>query len=111
MQYGINALIIVNGKDKTDSIISCNFRGGKCDVVYNNSAHVYSYNSTNVRILKLIQEIDPQSVIFKAKGRTYTEIDRILYFLILASGAAEQLPAHLPDTRQLSPATPACSSS
>ena len=80
MRYGIDALIIINGKDKTDSVVSCNFRGGKCDVVYNNSAHVYSYNSTKVRILKLIQEIDPKSVIFKAKGRTYTEIDQILYF-------------------------------
>ena len=30
--------------------------------------------------------------------------------LILASGAARHLPAHLPDTRQRSRATPACSS-
>lgn len=80
MRYGIDALIIINGKDKTDSIVSCHFRGGKCDIVYNSGPRVYSYNSTNVRILKLIQEIDPKSVIFKAKGRTYTEIDRILYF-------------------------------
>lgn len=80
MRYGIDALIIINGKDKTDSIVSCNFRGGKCDIVYNSGPRVYSYNSTNVRILKLIQEIDPKSVIFKAKRRTYTEIDRILYF-------------------------------
>ena len=80
MRYGIDALIIINGKDKTDSIVSCHFRGGKCDIVYNSGPRVYSYNSTNVRILKLIQEIDPKSVIFKAKRRTYTEIDRILYF-------------------------------
>ena len=31
-------------------------------------------------MLKLIQQIDPQSVIFKAKGRIITEIDQILYF-------------------------------
>ena len=80
MQYGIDALIIVNGKDRTDSIVSCNFRGGKCEIVYNNSPRAYPYNSTNVRILKLVQEIDPKSVIFKSKGRTYTEIDRILFF-------------------------------
>lgn len=80
MRYGIDALIIVNGKDKTDSIVSCNFRGRKCDIIYNSGPRVYSYNSNNVRILKLIQEIDPKSVIFKAKGRTYTEIDQILYF-------------------------------
>ena len=80
MQWGIDAIVIVNGKDKTDSVVSCNFHGGKCDIVYNNSARVYSYNSINVRVLKLIQEIDPKAVIFKAKGHTYTEIDRILYF-------------------------------
>ena len=80
MQYGIDALIIVNGKDKTDSIVSCKFRGEKCDIVYHSGSRVYSYNSANVRILKLVQEIEPKSVIFKAKGRTYTEIDRILYF-------------------------------
>ena len=80
MQYGIDSLIIVNGKEKTDSIVSCNFRGGKCDIVYNGSSRVYSYNSTNVRILKLVKEIDPKSVIFKAKGYTYAEIDQILYF-------------------------------
>src|SRR5574341_2274083 len=33
-----------------------------------------------------------------------------LICLILASGAARHLPAHLPDTRQRSRATPACSS-
>ena len=34
----------------------------------------------------------------------------LLICLILASGATGQLPAHVPDTRQLSPATPARSS-
>lgn len=80
MQSIRDTLIIVNGKDKTDSIVSCNYRGGKCDIVYNNSPRTYSYNSVNVRILKLIQNIDPKSVIFKAKGRTITDIDQILYF-------------------------------
>lgn len=30
-------LIIVNGKDKTESIVSTQFRGRKCDVTYYNS--------------------------------------------------------------------------
>ena len=34
----------------------------------------------------------------------------LLICLILASGAARHLPAHLPDTRQLSRVPPACSS-
>ena len=93
MRWGIDALIIINGKDRTDSIASIHFHAGKCDIVFNNSTRVYSYNSTNVRILKLIGEIDPKSVIFKANGRTITEIDQILYFgeyyrIIRANGIA-----------------------
>ena len=48
MRWGIDAIVIINGKDKTDSIVSCNFHGGKCDIVYNSGPRVYSYNSTNV---------------------------------------------------------------
>ena len=93
MRWGIDALIIINGKERTDSIASIHFRAGKCDVVFNNSTRVYSYNSTNLRILKLIREINPKSVIFKANGCTITEIDRILYFgeyfrIIRANGTA-----------------------
>ena len=80
MRWGIDALIIINGKERTDSIASIHFRTGKCDVVFNNSTRVYSYNSDNVRILKLIREIDPKSVVLKAEGHTITEIDQILYF-------------------------------
>ena len=75
-----NTIIIVNGKDKTDAIVSCKFIGSKCNIVYDNSDKVYSYHAANVRQLKLIQIIDPKSVIFKAKGRTITDIDQILYF-------------------------------
>lgn len=61
-------LIIVNGKDKTESIVSLQYRGNKCDVVFDNSSRVYSYNSSNVRIIKLKQTIDPNAIIFKHKG-------------------------------------------
>ena len=37
-------LILINGEDKTDSIVSCQPHGNKCDVVYNNSTRTYSYN-------------------------------------------------------------------
>ena len=76
----VKPLIIVNGKDRTDSIVSCQYVGSKCNIVYDNSTKVYSYNATNVKQLKLIQVIDPKSVIFKAKGRVITDIDQILYF-------------------------------
>ena len=80
MAREVKPLIIVNGKDRTDSIVSCQYVGSKCNIVYDNSPKVYSYNATNVKQLKLVQIIDPQSVIFKAKGRTVTDIDQILYF-------------------------------
>lgn len=73
-------LIVVNGKDKTESIASVQFRGSKCDVVYNSSSRVYSYNSSNVRIIKLKQTIDPNTIIFKYKGTTIAGIDQILDF-------------------------------
>lgn len=80
MAREVKPLIIVNGKDRTDSIVSCQYVGSKCNIVYDNSPKVYSYNATNVKQLKLVQIIDPQSVIFKAKGRTIADIDQILYF-------------------------------
>ena len=73
-------LIIVNGKDKTESIVSFRFRGSKCDVVFDNSSQVYSYNSSNVRIIKLKQVIDPDTIIFKYKGGIITSIDQIRDF-------------------------------
>ena len=73
-------LIIVNGKDKTDSVVSCQYRGRKCDIVYDNSPRVYSYNSGNVRIIKLKQIIDPKTVIFKYKGATVSNADQIRDF-------------------------------
>ncbi len=73
-------LIIVNGKDKTDSIVSCKQHGSKCDIVYQSGPRVYSYNSSNVHVLKLQKTIDPKTVIFKVKGYVITDIDQILDF-------------------------------
>ena len=58
-------LIIVNGKDKTDSIVSCQMVGSKVNIVFSNTPRVYSYNSSNVRFLSLRQKIEPNTVIFK----------------------------------------------
>lgn len=73
-------LIIVNGEDKTDSIVSYLHHGNKCDVVYNNSSRIYPYNSSNVRTIKLKQIINPKTVIFKYKGTTIANIDQIRDF-------------------------------
>ena len=70
-------LIIVKGKDKTDSIVSFQPRGSNFDVVYDNAPRVYSYNAGHIRVLKLKQLIDPKVVIFKHKGVTIANIDEI----------------------------------
>ena len=73
-------LIIVNGKDKTESIVSLQYHGSKCDVVFDNSSRVYSYNSSNVRIIKLKQTIDPNAIIFKYKGSIISDIEQVRDF-------------------------------
>lgn len=73
-------LLIANGEDKTDSVISFQFEGGKCHVQYSNAAKVYSYNASNVQILKLQRKIDPQSVIVIVKDRQVIGIEEILDF-------------------------------
>ena len=73
-------LIVINGKDKTEAVVSLQFSGGKCNVTFNNSSRVYSYNSGNVRIIKLKQKIDPNSIIFKYKGSIITNIEQVRDF-------------------------------
>ena len=86
-------IIVVNGKDRTDSIESYQFTGGKCNVVYSNSPRVYSYIRDNVRILKLVRTIDPKPVVFKAKGITISSIDEILdygeFYRVVRTGRKE----------------------
>ena len=75
-----NRLIIVKGKDKTDSIASFRMRGNKCEIIYDNSSQVFSYNKCNVRIISLKRIIDPQTVIFKYNGKIITDISSIRDF-------------------------------
>ena len=57
-------LIIIKGKDKTDSVASFRFHDGKCDVVYTSSpGRIYSFQNRNVEILPLKKQIDPAQVI------------------------------------------------
>ena len=84
-------LIIIKGKDKTDSVASFRFRNGKCEVVYTSSpGRTYSFQSGNVEILSLQKQIDPAQVIVTAKGQTIGEINEILdfgaYYRIIRKG-------------------------
>ena len=71
---------IVNGKDKTESIVSFRNRGNKCDVVFDNSSRIYSYSSRNIRIIELKQTIDPNAIIVKYKGSIIADIEQVRDF-------------------------------
>ena len=56
-------LIIIKGKDQTDSVASFQFHDGKCEVVYISAPNkTYSFQNSNVEILHLKKKIDPAQV-------------------------------------------------
>ena len=84
-------LIIIKGKDQTDSVASFQFHDGKCEVVYTSAPNkTYSFQSSNVEILPLQKKIDPAQVIVTANGQTISEIDELLdfggYYRIVRNG-------------------------
>ena len=84
-------LIIIKGKDQTDSVASFQFHDGKCEVAYTSAPNkTYSFQSNNVEILPLKKKIDPAQVIVTANGQTISEIDELLdfggYYRIIRSG-------------------------
>ena len=51
-------LIIIKGKDQTDSVAGFQFHDGKCEVVYTSAPNkTYSFQSSNVEILPLQKKI------------------------------------------------------
>ena len=84
-------LIVIKGKDRTDSVADFRLAGGKCEIVYSSAPEkTYSYCSNNVEILPLKNQIDPAQVIVRANGRLISEIDKILdygaFYRIVRSG-------------------------
>ena len=74
-------LIIIKGKDQTDSVASFQFHDGKCEVVYTSAPNKsYSFQRSNVAILPLKKKIDPAQVIVTANRQTISGIDEILDF-------------------------------
>ena len=74
-------LIIIKGKDQTDSVASFQFHDGKCEVVYTSAPNkTYGFQSSNVEILPLQKKIDPAQVIVIANGQAISGIDEILDF-------------------------------
>ena len=84
-------LIIIKGKDQTDSVSSFQFHDGKCEVVYTNAPNkIYSFQSSNVEILTLQKKINPAQVIVTANGQTISGNDELLdfggYYRIIRNG-------------------------
>ena len=84
-------LIIIKGKDQTDSVSSFQFHDGKCEVVYTSAPNkTYSFQSSNVEIVSLQKEINPAQVIVTANGQTISGIDELLdfggYYRIVRNG-------------------------
>lgn len=89
-------LIIIKGKDQTDSVASFRFHDGKCEVVYTSAPNkAYDFQSGNVEILPLQKKIDPAQVIVTADGQTISGIDELLdfgaYYRIIRSGKKDLL--------------------
>lgn len=54
-------LIIINGKNRTDTIAEYSFDESKCNVRFTNGPKIYSYNKANVKILPYKGSIDFKS--------------------------------------------------
>ena len=68
-------LIIIKGKDQTDSVASFQFLGDKCEIAYTSAPNKsYSFQSSNVKILPLKKKIDPTQVIVTANAVSYTHL-------------------------------------
>ena len=84
-------LIIIKGKDQTESVASFQFHDGKCEVVYTSAPNkTYSFQISNVEILPLQKKIHPAQVIVTANGQVISEIDELLdfggYYRIVRNG-------------------------
>ena len=84
-------LIIIKGRDQTDTVASFWFHDEKCDVVYTGAPDkTYTFQRCNVEILPLQKRIDPTKVIVSINGQTVHEIDEILdfgaYYRIVRNG-------------------------
>ena len=84
-------LIIIKGKDQTESVASFQFHDGKCEVVYTSAPNkTYSFQISNVEILPLQKKIHPAQVIVTANGQTISEIGELLdfggYYRIVRNG-------------------------
>lgn len=73
-------LIVIDNKDKTESIDSFQLCGNKCEIIYKNSAKVYRYNRCKVKILELKEKLVPEKIVFRYQGSAVNNIRDIFDF-------------------------------
>jgi len=73
-------ILVISGKDKTDSVASYRYVGDKCYVIFSNSPKEYCYNASNVQEHELKETIDPKSVLVYAEGCLLTDLDEIRHY-------------------------------
>lgn len=90
-------LIIIDGKDKTDSIAAWKKKDEYYYVTFHNTPKQYRYRMDHVEILKLKQEIDPSDVIPVLRGTPLHAVQRIAdfggyYRIAFVNGSARNYP-------------------
>lgn len=73
-------LLLINGKDKTDSVASFHFHDSMCEVVYASSSKPYRYRAEKVQLLKVQSRIEPSQFIITVDGNPLSQVDEILDF-------------------------------
>ena len=73
-------LILVDGKDRTDSVAEVRFVSDMCEVVYAGSATPYHYRRSRVQVLKFRQQLDPAEWLVTVKGRQLQQVKAIFDF-------------------------------
>lgn len=75
-----NYLLLINGRDKTDSVDSFKFQDGMCEVSYTGSPKVYRYHAEKVQLLEVQKRINPFEYIIAVEGKTLHQVDEIQDF-------------------------------
>lgn len=77
-------LIVIKGKDQTDSVASFRFHDGKCEVIYTSAPNkVYDFQSGNVNSA-IAEDNRSAQVIVTANGQTISGIDELRFWRVLS---------------------------
>lgn len=89
-------LILIKGKDQTDSVASFRFRDGACEISYLSAPNkIYRFQSSNVEVLPLQKRLDPAQFVVAVNGQTLYGANELLdfgaYYRIVRSGKQDLL--------------------